>query len=145
LAELEADGKVTLDVDGTSVELDGEDLQVRMQAKEGWAAAQGHECVVVLATELTDELIREGLARDLSRLINDRRKELDCQFTDRIRVGIVTDSDQLKQAVAENTEFIQGETLAVEIVFDSLPEVEGVPREVGGDALTLSVAVVADA
>ncbi len=43
------------------VTLDSDDIQVRLQAKEGWAAAQGHAVVVVLATELTDELIREGL------------------------------------------------------------------------------------
>ena len=41
--------------------LDSEDIQVRLQAKDGWAAAQGRTCVVVLSTELTHELIREGL------------------------------------------------------------------------------------
>ena len=39
--------------------------------------------MVVLSTELTPELIREGLARDVVRLIQERRKELDCQYTDR--------------------------------------------------------------
>ena len=48
--------------------MDGEDIQIRLQAKEGWAAAQGTGCVVVLSTELTDELIREGLARDMVRV-----------------------------------------------------------------------------
>ncbi len=43
------------------VSLDRDDIQIRLQAKEGWAAAQGKHCVVVLATELTDELIAEGL------------------------------------------------------------------------------------
>ena len=56
--------------------LDADDIQVRLQAKEGWAAAQGHAVVVVLATELTEELIREGLARELVRTIQDRRKEM---------------------------------------------------------------------
>jgi len=61
---------------------------VRLQAKEGWAAAQGHAVVVVLSTELTDELILEGLARELVRTIQDRRKEMGCQFTDRITVDV---------------------------------------------------------
>ena len=53
------------------VELDSDDLQVRLQAKEGWAAAQGHWCVVVLSTELTEELVREGLARDFVRALQE--------------------------------------------------------------------------
>src|SRR5688500_3722225 len=52
LAELTASGKVTLDLGGEKVELDNEDIQVRLQAKPGWAAAQGAGCVAVLATEL---------------------------------------------------------------------------------------------
>ena len=79
------------------ITLDSDDIQVRLQAKEGWAAAQGHAVVVVLATELTPELIREGLARELVRTIQDRRKEMGCQFTDRIVVGVVTESVELRR------------------------------------------------
>ena len=53
-------GQNNLDVDGGSVELTGEDVEVRLKAKAGWAAAQGQNCVVVLSTELTDALIGEG-------------------------------------------------------------------------------------
>ena len=82
LEELEAKGEVTLPLPqpGDFVTLDSADIQVRLQAKEGWAAAQGHNVVVVLATELTKELIREGIARELVRTIQDRRKDLGCQF-----------------------------------------------------------------
>ena len=96
LAEMEASDKIILDIDGESVELDSEDIQIRLQAKEGWAAAQGTSCVVVLSTDLTAELVRQGHANDLVRLIQDRRKQLDCQYTDRIAVGIVTESAELK-------------------------------------------------
>ena len=95
LAELEAEGRITLMLPDGPITLDADDIQVRLQAKEGWAAAQGHAVVVVLATELTAELIREGLARELVRTIQDRRKEMGCQFTDRIAVGIVTESDRV--------------------------------------------------
>ena len=104
------------------VTLDSDDIQVRLQAKEGWAAAQGHAVVVVLATELTDELIREGLARELVRTIQDRRKEMGCQFTDRIAIGIVTESAEIKAAIEQFREYIRGETLAVEITLEPLPE-----------------------
>ena len=61
LAELEQNGQILLHVSQQEVTLEPEDIEIRLQAKEGWAAAQGPGCVVVLSTELTDELIREGL------------------------------------------------------------------------------------
>ncbi|MCA9228670.1 MAG: class I tRNA ligase family protein, partial [Planctomycetales bacterium] len=60
LSELNDTGKVALAAGGETVELDQDDIQVRLQAKPGWAAAQGRGCVVVLSTELTPELLREG-------------------------------------------------------------------------------------
>ncbi len=142
LSQFESDGKVTLELDGETVELTDEDVQVRLQAKEGWAAAQGRSCVVVLATDLTPELVREGLARDVCRLVNDRRKEMGCEFTDRIEVGIVTESDELGAAVRENCDFIKAETLAVSIVFKPLLDAEQVELEVSGHAMKLYVKTV---
>ena len=94
-----------------------------------------------MATELTDELIREGLARELVRTIQDRRKEMGCQFTDRITIGIVTDSDEIKSAIEQFREYIQGETLAVEIVLKPLPGVEPIEVDVAGYRVLLYVMV----
>ena len=77
-------------------DLDSDDIEVRLQAREGWAAAQGPSCVVVLNTEVTDELRREGIAKDLIRTIQNQRKEIGCEYTDRIEVGIVTDDDEVE-------------------------------------------------
>ncbi|MFP6665746.1 MAG: class I tRNA ligase family protein [Pirellulales bacterium] len=142
LAELESNGKVILKVGGESIELTDDDIQVRLQAKDGWAAAQGRDCVVVLSTDLTPELLREGLARDLSRLINDRRKEMGCEFTDRIRVGLVTDSEELRRAVGENREFVTVETLATEIVHEPITAVASIEAELGEQRLELYVEIV---
>ncbi|MBC8352491.1 MAG: isoleucine--tRNA ligase [Planctomycetes bacterium] len=141
LKQLNTNGKVVLEIDGQSIEFDNEDLQVRLQAKEGWAAAQGPTTVVVLSTELTDELIREGYARDINRQIQDRRKQLDCEFTDRIEVGIVTDSDELRKAIEENADYIKGETLADSILFEALKGVEPVECEVAGVTVKIYVRV----
>jgi isoleucyl-tRNA synthetase len=127
LAELKTAGKVELKLpDGTSIELDDQDIEVRLAAKEGWAAAQGRGCVVVLATELTPELVAEGLARDVVRLIQDRRKETGCEYTDRIEVGLVTDSEELSAALKVHGDYIAQETLATKLV---LAPLEGIPAE----------------
>jgi isoleucyl-tRNA synthetase len=137
LAEMTASGKVTLELAGEKVELDSEDIQVRLQAKPGWAAAQGAGCVVVLATELTPELIDEGKTRDLVRIIQDRRKEMGLEFTDRIEIGIVGASAELRRAIEANRESLCSETLAVKLVFEELPGVEGVEVEIGEEKITL--------
>lgn len=121
LEELTAKGKITLVLDGKSLELDGEDIQVRMQAKAGWAAAQGKLCVVALNTELTDALIRRGIAKDAIRLVQDLRKKRDCNFTDRIEIWILDAPVAMREAIEENQEFICAETLGVSIHFENPP------------------------
>ena len=142
LAELSDRGQVTIDVGEESLVLDEEDLQFRLQAREGWAAAQGESCVVVLATELTPQLVREGLARDLVRLVQDRRKQLDCEFTDRIEIGIDTESSELLAAISENHDFIVGETLSRSLVTEALDAVEASEHEITGEAVRCYVRVV---
>ena len=83
LAEMKKNGTITIDADGEAVQLTEDEVLIRLQTKEGYAAAQGDDCVVLLSTELTEELLREGCARELVRLIQDRRKEMGCEITDR--------------------------------------------------------------
>ena len=144
LNELQTSGKITLDLDGTELQLDNEDIQVRLQAKAGWTAAQGKQCVVVLSTDLTPELIREGLARDLVRLVQDLRKQKQCQFTDRIRIHVECSNRDLIVAFKENLDYITTETLAVEIVFDKKPSsnVENHTFEIGENLLQLGIEVI---
>jgi isoleucyl-tRNA synthetase len=142
---LKTEGKIVLKIEGQTIELDAGDVQIRLQAKEGWAADdQSSHCVVVLNTELTPELVREGLARDLVRLINDRRKELNCEFTDRIRLAIVTESDDIQTAIRENEAYIRGETLAVELLTEAAWAGEPAEYEVAGNLVQLYVVTVSD-
>jgi isoleucyl-tRNA synthetase len=122
LDELTSKGKITIVLDNRTLELDGEEIQVRMQAKAGWAAAQGKFAVVALNTELTDALIRRGIAKDAVRLIQDLRKKRDCNFTDRISIWIVGSTPTITEAVRENEEFIRSETLCTTIQFENAPD-----------------------
>ena len=97
---------------------------------------------MVLSTELTPELVREGLARDMVRLIQDRRKELDCQYTDRIQVGLVTESEELRQAIEENADYICGETLALGLAPDPLDGAVPVEHDLAGSPVQLFVLTV---
>jgi isoleucyl-tRNA synthetase len=143
LTELKSTGKVSLKLpDGSSLELDSEDIEVRLSAREGWAAAQGKGSVVVLATELTPALVREGHARDIVRAIQDRRKEIGCEYTDRIEVALVTSSKELRAAIEEFRDYIAQETLAVSIADRPLPGADPVRITLQADELVIHVRVV---
>jgi isoleucyl-tRNA synthetase len=121
LSQMETEGHITLMLSEGPITLDGDDIQVRLQAKPGWAAAQGHAVVVVLSTELTPELIREGIARDFVRALQETRKELGFQFTDRIDVTYHTTSMELSNAVSQFIDYIKSETLSVQLGFEQNP------------------------
>ena len=96
---------------------------------------------MVLATDLTDELIAEGRARELVRAIQDRRKEIGCEYTDRIAVGMVTASPELRQAAEQFMEYVRGETLAARLGFEPLAGIDSVELDTAGFAMSLYVKV----
>ena len=89
------------------------------------------------------ELIRSGYARELNRFVQDRRKELDLERTDRIDVWIKTDSDDINQAIQENTDYLKGETLAVSITQAACDEsgIEPTEVKVGDHEVTIWIRV----
>jgi isoleucyl-tRNA synthetase len=141
-AELEQQGLVTLELPSGSVSLDSEDVQVRLQAKAGWAAAQGTVGVVVLSTELTPDLLAEGTARELIHAIASARRDMECQYTDRIEIGVVTDDMEVIAAVEQFATEIQAETLADSIVLSALDCIEPQTVKIGPASVQLCVKVV---
>ncbi len=131
LQSLQSDGFVSIDLPGGTLNLDSEDIEVRLQAREGWAAAQGSSSVVVLNTEVTDELRREGTAKDLIRTIQSQRKEIGCEYTDRIEVGIVTDDEETIAAINEHRKMICSETLAERLELSAIDGVDAVETDSG--------------
>ena len=131
LQSLQANGVVTIELPDGPIELSSEEIEVRLQAKEGWAAAQGNSCVVVLNTEVTDQLRREGIAKDLIRTIQNQRKAIECDYTDRIRVAVVTDSEDAQLAIETFGELIAGETLADTLESETIADVTPVETDYG--------------
>lgn len=144
MQQLQDEGVVKLDLEGEELSLDPSDIEVRLKSKEGWAAAQGKFSVVVLSTELTPDLVLEGYARDIVRLIQETRKQRDCKRSDRIHVFIVTEDAELKSAVTDNRDYIANETLAMQIDVSesSVDSVELDRFEIEGKAIQVGLQVV---
>ncbi len=142
LNQLQHDQKVRIDLATDVVELSAEDIQVRLVAKPGWAAAQGPHCVVILATELTPELIDEGLAQDVKRLVQDYRKQRKLDFADRIHLLLWTSDNSLRSAVERHTEFLKSETLALEIEWRNSERPSALVATVGDATIRIDLDVV---
>ncbi len=112
---------VTVDVQGESLEILPEEVEVRAQAKEGFAVASEGAYLAALVTELTPVLIQEGLAREFVRRVQDLRKAADLDIADRIRVHYQA-TPALVEAVEQFKAYITTETLAVEMVNSNVPE-----------------------
>ena len=139
VADMKREGRIVLSLEGEPIELTSDDIQIRLTAKEGWAAADGPNCVVILATELTPELVSEGFAREIIRMIQNRRKEIGCEYTDRIEVGVATESRALIEAVERFRDYIQSETLAVRLHLEPIIGVEPMTLRADEEPLDLYV------
>ena len=123
LRQLHTNGKVTLDLQGHAIELDNEDIQVRLQAKPGWAAAQGPTAVVVLDTTIDSNLELEGIARTWIRIANEMRKWNGCTHDERIKCAhLISDDVVHRQAAASQAAYIAGEILSDEIKVGTFAE-----------------------
>ncbi len=111
---------VELDDEGPPVELLPEEVDVRIQGREGYALAEDRGIVVAVDVSLTPGLAREGLARDLVRRIQTLRKEADFQLDDRI-VTYYDADEELNDVVADWGHYIREETLSRELVRGPVP------------------------
>jgi isoleucyl-tRNA synthetase len=136
---LEADGGYTLDVDGTPVELEADDVEVRAAAHEELVVVQDGAVAVALDTTLDDELKLEGTARELVRAINDHRKAIGLELADRIRVEL-RGTGAVFDAASRHGDWIAGEVLAVQFApEDGAPRAGDAPLAIDGAAAGLAV------
>jgi isoleucyl-tRNA synthetase len=106
---------VPIEVDGETLDMLPEEIEVRAVAREGYAVASEGAILAALVTDLTPELIQEGLAREFVRRVQDLRKQADLDISDRIRLFYHT-TPGLGKAITAFREYIKGETLSVELV-----------------------------
>ncbi len=113
VSRLEA-GTMTLNLDGEDFEIQKEFVDVRINAKEGFAVAMENNVFTILDTTVTPELAAEGLARELVSKVQQMRKANDYEMMDNIKIFVEADAD-VKAAVDAFSDYIQKETLAVSI------------------------------
>ena len=118
---LEADGKVTLDIDGEATEITRDFVDVRISAKEGFAVAMENNVFTILDTTLDDELIDEGLARELISKVQQIRKQQVFEMMDNIAITIDAD-DKVRNAVEKHKSYIMKETLALSLDYGQADE-----------------------
>lgn len=135
--QVQKEGRIHLTLPEGPVELGAEDVEVRLSAKPGFAAAQGRHMVVVISTEITQELREEGWARDTIRHIQEIRKEMGLPYDARIKVAYHTPAGALAAALDAWQAKIAQEVLATE--FRTASAAAGKQTEVDDQELWLEV------
>ena len=120
IARLEAEGRIDLSVDGTTVTVERADVDIVSEDIPGWVVANEGNLTVALDVTLTDELRNEGMAREIVKRIQAHRKESGFEITDHILVKI-QNHPEIAAALSAYGDYVSGQVLA-----DSIELVDGV-------------------
>jgi isoleucyl-tRNA synthetase len=104
-----------LDVEGNDVVLSAEDVLIETSSAAGYACAEDGGYLTALDTTLNEELLREGIARELIRTVQDARRQAGLDVSDRIVLGI-SGSEAVDDALERFRDYLMSETLAVDWV-----------------------------
>jgi isoleucyl-tRNA synthetase len=131
---------LSIEVDGETYEITPDEVEVRAESKAGFAVASEGAYLAALVTEMTPELVNEGLVREFVRRVQSLRKDADLDIADRIDIYF-TASERLAQAIEAFEDYIKEETLAASLTVGANPE--GLPfaqDEFDGETVRISLA-----
>jgi isoleucyl-tRNA synthetase len=128
---------ITINLDGHEFLLTSEDLLVTYEQIGSMFVSSQGGLIVALDTELNEDLLLAGIARDLNRAIQTQRKSMNFEMTQRIRIHFEA-TGQMHDAIEKHRDFLMSETLAVELLADATTENSSVV-EVGDDRLRLGI------
>lgn len=114
IAELEQAGKLSLNLAGENIEILASDVNITTEDIPGWLVQSEEGLTVALDINLNEDLIREGVSRELVSRIQNIRKDSGLEVTDRINLKLKKDAT-LEAAVSENSDYIKAEVLADKI------------------------------
>ncbi|MCX2836909.1 isoleucine--tRNA ligase [Salinimicrobium sp. MT39] len=114
IKKIERDGKIEVDINGNSLTLESGDVEITSQDIEGWLVANSGNITVALDITISDELKKEGIARELVNRIQNMRKDSGFEVTDKIDVTLQKDGT-VEDAVQQNIQYIKTETLTANL------------------------------
>jgi len=116
ILKIELDGKMPIELDGKMINLELSDVEISSKDIEGWLVANEGSITVALDVTISEELRKEGIARELINRIQNVRKDSGLDVTDRIKLTVLK-SEDLEESINKNKEYIMSETLTDELVF----------------------------
>ncbi|MEM6684433.1 MAG: class I tRNA ligase family protein, partial [Bacteroidota bacterium] len=116
IAVIEKTGSITVEINGKSSTLDITEVEITSQDIEGWLVANSGGITVALDVTITDELRKEGIARELVNRIQNARKDSGFEVTDKIHVTLQKDI-HLVDAINSNIDYLTTETLTAQLDF----------------------------
>lgn len=114
IADFEAAGSLVIDLDGTPFTLLPEFVEIKTQDMPGWLVASEGDITVALDIQISPELRQEGIAREWVNRVQNLRKELQFDLTDRIAIAYTADAE-IQEAVIKYSDYISAEVLANQI------------------------------
>jgi isoleucyl-tRNA synthetase len=136
--ELNGQIQMTLN-DGTSVTLLEGEIDIIRTGLEGWQVETEGGLSVAVDTDLSDELVKEGLAREFVNRVQNMRKEANFDVTDRIVIGVQT-GEHVSEAISFMSEYIQQETLSEALALEALDVSDYIKSwDIGDEECTISI------
>ncbi|QTV06108.1 isoleucine--tRNA ligase [Faecalibacter bovis] len=110
IVKLETEGKIDLVIDNKTYTLELEDFEISTKDIPGWTVASNSTLTVALDIQLSEELINEGIAREIVNRVQNLRKETGLEVTDKI-ILLLKNDEPIVKAVEKNKDYICSETL----------------------------------
>jgi len=124
-------GQVT---EGNERTLEPGEYEIAYEGLEGDNMAVDQNIIAKMDLELTPELQREGVAREISRFLNQMRKDADYNVDDKVQLFFATEHDELRSIVESFTDFFKQEALVLDITATDTPEGDIVALFTNGEA-----------
>ena len=116
ISKIEKDKNISIHINEKNITLGLEDVEISSKDIEGWLVANEGSITVALDVTISEELRKEGVARELVNRIQNARKDSGLEVTDKVKLTILKDQN-LEQSISENKAYIMSETLTKELVF----------------------------
>ncbi|MDR1557100.1 MAG: isoleucine--tRNA ligase [Tannerellaceae bacterium] len=137
IAAFEAEGRFAFPIEGQEAVIEPGDVEIISEDIPGWLVANEGKLTVALDITLTEELCREGLARELVNRIQNLRKSKGYDITDKIKIHILS-SGEMDQAICEHKEYIMNQVLAVSL---KLVDILSEPDNLDFDDFNVSIRI----